>query len=171
MLTNTTTMTNLKYGVHNSMSRYYDFGNERHHKDWEVIYPSDESVRADGEYKDLEDAIESDPDYRQPIFNHLYPFPSSCGSRCAADKLIGTNMTVVEVDGETHLALTGCGMDMSWYICKAYVAIGYYPPFEFCNLPNMGEIDKDVLNACEKTCEAVRDSASAMLENLGKLNH
>ncbi len=70
-----------------------------------------------------------------PMMNFFYPLPTSFrrGEVAAAAQL--HNMCLVSVDGDYGLALTGGGMDMTWYIVMSYVGLGYLPPVDFCEVP------------------------------------
>lgn len=46
----------------------------------------------------------------------------------AAWRIRNLPVVLVEVDGEYGFALTGGGMDMSWYLAGAFVACGFLPP-------------------------------------------
>jgi len=104
-----------------------------------------------------------------PMMNYAYPL----GSRDVPDD-VGTlldhlPLTVVEVDGTNYLALTGGGMDLSWEICAAYVALGYYPPAHFCNLPRMAgrgnsDGDKRLLAICREALEMQAQWAAGAAE-------
>lgn len=90
--------------------------------------------------------------------NYFYPVPiEDCEN--AAEKVADLPLLVVEFeDGETGLALSGGGMDLSWEICAAYIALGYLPPVHFCELPRMGGWEKeswrrDVLKACYRSAD------------------
>ena len=79
-----------------------------------------------------------------PIFNFRYPLPDYRGyDGDDQTKLMGGNVVLVEYEGEFFLALTGCGMDLSWDICQAYIALGFLPPVHFCNdLPRLAGDDE-----------------------------
>lgn len=97
-----------------------------------------------------------------PMMNYWYPldehergyFGGGFNAETAAAKVTGS-LCVVEVGGEYGLALTGGGMDMSWDICEAFVALEMLPPTHFADLPRMaGHHDTDthrlVLHAMER---------------------
>ena len=71
-----------------------------------------------------------------PMMNYYYPAGID-SPEDAARKLADTCLCVVEVDGLTGLALTGGGMDLSWEIVGAFVALGMLPPAHFAHLPHM----------------------------------
>lgn len=118
-----------------------------------------------------EDGDEAEEQWH-PMMNYLHPLPG--GVRCDDDEWHRAmcNMTLVEVDGEQFLALTGGGMDMTWYICETYLRCGYLPPAECAgSLPRMGgsgksEKDRMIMAACKLSLEARRDRASCALEDL-----
>jgi len=109
-----------------------------------------------------------------PMMNYWYPVRiDDCAE--AATKIAHLPLCVVEFsDGETGLALTGGGMDLSWEICEAFIAIGYYPPVHFCDLPKMGnrgksEKDLAIIAACEESLRIVEGWSSRKRERLGEL--
>jgi hypothetical protein len=64
-------------------------------------------------------------------------------------------------------------MDLSWEICAAYIACGFCPPVEYCDLPNMAgrERYKDtalVLAACARSCEMAEQWAARKRERLAE---
>lgn len=84
-----------------------------------------------------------------PAINFFYEVPFDDDVGLAGAKLQGLNVCAVELeDGRTGLALTGAGMDHSWEICAAHIALGFLPPFHFADqlsdridlLPNASEI-------------------------------
>jgi hypothetical protein len=90
-----------------------------------------------------------------PMMNYFYPLGHDMDSSKAL-KLADLPVCLVELDGECGLALTGGGMDLSWEICEAYIALGLLPPVHFCNLPAMsgrGTSVKDQLtvHACKES--------------------
>jgi hypothetical protein len=94
-----------------------------------------------------------------PMMNYFYP----CDIRDtedAARKIAHLPLCVVEMrDGQTGLALTGGGMDLSWSICEAYIALGYLPPAHFAgSLPRFAGMKlttnvRIILAACARSCE------------------
>lgn len=99
--------------------RYFNFA-EGYPERWELAVTPDEE----------------DEDSYMPMMNYLYPLGENFEvSDDWKDKLV--SMTIVQVDEEFYLALTGGGMDMSWEICESYINLGYYPPTHFCQLPHM----------------------------------
>lgn len=73
-----------------------------------------------------------------PVMNYYYPVEISDCER-AAIALARLPLCVVkfEDDDRTALALTGGGMDFSWEICEAFIAIGELPPLFATDLPGM----------------------------------
>lgn len=89
--------------------------------------------------------------------------------------LRGTNTTIVEFGGSWYLALTGCGADLSWEICAAYIALGYLPPFALASsLPRLawspGEIKAhaNTAQACERTIAATAERAASAAARLSE---
>lgn len=78
-----------------------------------------------------------------PMMNYWYPVNeqdreySRFEPKDAAGKLDHLPVCVVLVDDEYGLALTGGGMDLSWEICDAFIALGFLPPVHFADLPAM----------------------------------
>ena len=77
----------------------------------------------------------------------------------AAKTIVDTPLCAVSVGGQTGLALTGGGMDLSWEICEAFLLLGFAPPAHFArNLPRMGReksrLGKTILQGCLKSLEA-----------------
>jgi len=92
-----------------------------------------------------------------PMMNYYYPVKiDDCEE--AAKAIAHLPLCVIEFeDGTTALALTGGGMDLSWEICEAFIAIGYWPPVHFCDLPEMGgrgksDKDRQIMEACMESC-------------------
>ena len=65
-----------------------------------------------------------------PAMNYAYPLGHITHSADDAKDLPGS-LCLVEMDDKWFLALTGGGMDLSWDICRAYIALGYLPPVHF----------------------------------------
>lgn len=92
-----------------------------------------------------------------PAMNYWYPLQTSAGaysaSVCAgggdeidaAYRLHGISLLVVEVDEDFGLVLAGGGMDMTWHIVRAFIALGYYPPTYFCKSPGFYDSDAHYL--------------------------
>jgi hypothetical protein len=100
------------------------------------------------------------------MMSYWYECPAIDNPREAAGKLVGLSLCVVDVDGTMGLALTGGGMDMTWSIVAAYVALGALPPYRFaCDLPGMGgrgqsDKDKVLTAACLRTLDATAERAT-----------
>lgn len=69
-----------------------------------------------------------------PTMGYYYPVDID-DERKAAIALADTCLCVVTVNGQTGLALTGGGMDLSWEIAGAFVTLGFLPPVHFSGLP------------------------------------
>mgnify|MGYP000695830461 CR=1 FL=1 len=101
--------------------------------------------------------VDGDADYDSwsPMMNYIYPLPGSFEvPDDVQDKL--NNTTIVCIDDNYYLALTGGGMDLSWEICESYINLGYYPPAHFCCLPRMAgrgtsDGDKRILAYCRES--------------------
>lgn len=108
-----------------------------------------------------------------PQMNYFYPVRlSDCEE--AAELIRHLPLCVVEFeDGKTALALTGGGMDLSWEICEAFIALGYFPPLHFCDLPRMGsrgksDKDKATIAACQESCRIAEGWAARKRERLSE---
>lgn len=108
-----------------------------------------------------------------PMMNYWYPVKlADCED--AAWLIAHLPLCVVEFeDGRTGLALTGGGMDLSWEICEAFIALGYFPPLHFCDLPRMagrGKSDKDkaTIAACQESCRIAEGWAARKRERLAE---
>lgn len=110
-----------------------------------------------------------------PMMNYWYPVRiNDCEE--AAKAIAHLPLCVVEFEdsGDTGLALTGGGMDLSWEICEAFICLGYRPPLHFCDLPKMagrGKSEKDlaIISACEESCRIAEGWAARKRERLGEL--
>lgn len=109
-----------------------------------------------------------------PMMNYYYPVRiDDCEE--AAKALAHLPVCVIEFeDGDTALALTGGGMDLSWEICEAFMAIGYWPPVHFCDLPKMSgrgksERDLKIIAACEESCRILEGWTARKRERLAEL--
>jgi hypothetical protein len=137
-------------------------------EEWEIIQPYDMD-----DFKDNVDWNETHlgaSDYdcmvedNQPMMNYFYPLPNEARYGGALDKydaqaIINLPLCIVNLveEGETGLALTGGGMDLSWEICEAYIRLGYLPPLHFCELPRMAgrgtsARDRTIIRACKRSC-------------------
>lgn len=113
-----------------------------------------------------------------PMMNFLYALPDAPGDDVIVDALADLPLCVVTlpdaIEGEdTFLALTGGGMDMSWYIVDAYVRLGYLPPAYF-SLPSFAGMALTpkrelLLAACRATQRAICDGAASALRRLDDL--
>lgn len=106
-----------------------------------------------------------------PMMNYWYPVEiKDCTA--TALKLVDLPLCVVEFrDGTTGLALTGGGMDLSWEICEAFIAIGYLPPVAFTRVPGMAgkSLNKTarlVIAACLKSNEVQQRWAQGNIDEI-----
>jgi hypothetical protein len=92
-----------------------------------------------------------------PLMNYLWPLPDYDRTPQVDQielDLAGIACVLVEVGAAYHLALAGGGMDLSDHLARAYILLGYLPPFDI-------RIDPDrapavVVEACYRTCEVLR---------------
>lgn len=74
-----------------------------------------------------------DDNEQTPVASYWWPMGSLGHMRDeweAAWRLRHLPVVLVEVDGIYGVALTGGGMDMSWYLAAAFVECGFLPPLE-----------------------------------------
>jgi hypothetical protein len=124
----------------------------------------------------LNDKLYEENDRFIPIYNYLYPLTEMRHEPGDAQAILDENpvaTTVVLVNDTPFLALTGCGMDMTWDVVKSYVLLGLLPPLHFCDLPvfaghKLSELDRATVKACLKTCEVVKGMAEQRAEDLKK---
>lgn len=113
--------------------------------EWQLVYPDDQGLQGDVLPSDLE-----------PMTNYIYPIPDlRLDPSEAQTRLIkhSSNCVVVECNNKVVLGLSGGGVDFSWDICRAYMLLGYLPPFYLCALPEITrEDDKQVIKACSLSC-------------------
>lgn len=118
-----------------------------------------------------QDDVEND-DQWFPMMNYSYPLPRGVRSTDLWHRVMSCT-TVVVIDGEDYLALTGGGMDLTWEICEAYLNCGYWPPAHFAGrLPKMGgrgtsERDRMIINACRVS---LRHMAEARMRSFYELD-
>lgn len=172
----------------------FNFG-EGYAERWEIIYPDVgewdekqcgaflEDAGSDVNTSDIDDlrdmvreAMYEDSDRYSPMMNYLYPLPGlrmDDGAAQAAVEDTACVVVSVNLDGdwETFLALAGGGMDLSWDICAAYIALGYLPPVHFCCLPRYPESgksdrDKAIIAACRRSCECAAKWAAKRIADL-----
>lgn len=106
-----------------------------------------------------------------PMMNYYYPVKIDDVEE-AARLVAGWPVYVVEFDdGETGLALAGGGMDLSWEICGAFIALGFLPPVHFCRLPRMAGWEHDewrvpIMRAAIRSCELSERWAASKREDV-----
>jgi hypothetical protein len=93
-----------------------------------------------------------------PLMNYWYPVDIDDVEQAALD-ISHLPLCVVQFEnGETGIALTGAGMDFTWEICAAFIALGKLPPTHFCDLPRMAGQERssswrDIVAACKKSLD------------------
>jgi hypothetical protein len=132
-------------------------------------------------HEDEDEALEMIRDHIQdnahemyaPVMSYYYPLPDlRMSAEAAQAKLdtIRTSCVVVLVGDEPALALAGGGMDLSWDICRAYIALGYYPPAHFAgDLPLQGEADVSTAEVCVESCRIVEGWAKRNTERAAEV--
>ncbi len=114
--------------------------------------------------------------FEGPAMNYWYPVKiDDC--EAAAAKITHLPLCVVEFkDGQTGLALTGGGMDLSWEICEAFIELGYYPPVHFCDLPDMAGMQwngrtERIVAACKESARIQSGWAEGKISRLENLEN
>jgi len=120
------------------------------------------------EYEHTPDQIQAWEDADQPVCHHSGGFSEgplmSSYWPCQIDDLEAAAVLLKDLplvpvqfsDGKTGIALTGGGMDLSWEIARAYVRLGYLPPFDL-RLPEMAgpgyasQEHRFVVSACRQS--------------------
>jgi hypothetical protein len=100
-----------------------------------------------------------------PAMNYFYELPDYNGDPLDDSKKIADlPLCIVNVEGNRYgLALSGGGMDLSWEICAAYIALGYLPPAHFGRyLPQFAGMrftqrERAVIGACRESLRCQRD--------------
>ena len=115
---------------------------------------------------------EDDADRWEPVMNYAYPLGRFDVPEDWTDAMRCT--TIVYIDDEPYLALTGGGMDLSWEICEAYLMLGLYPPAHFCDLPRMAgrgdnERDRMIVRACMESVSIARGWLDNRAESLQRM--
>jgi hypothetical protein len=110
------------------------------------------------------------PEASGPMMNYWYPVRLR-DPEAAARAIAHLPLCVVEVNGDTGLALTGGGMDLSWEICEAFLALSFYPPTHFAALPEMAgrgrsAADKRLMRACEESFRVSMQWAQSGIKRL-----
>lgn len=113
-----------------------------------------------------------------PMMNFLYALPVLPDDEAIVAALADLPLCVITlpnaIEGEdTFLALTGGGMDMSWYIVEAYVRLGYLPPVYF-SLPSFAGTSltpqrEMIIEACKESQRVAARSAKHALARLHEL--
>lgn len=151
-----------------------NLGEEEHR----YIEPEVVLTITDEDGDEIEDTVDNDCMgtlcFEGPMMNYWYPVKiDDCEE--AARAIAAYSLCVVEFeDGQTGLALTGGGMDFSWEICGAFVALGYLPPLHFCDLPDMSgmtwtESNERIVNACRQSAECASRWAEGKISRLENL--
>lgn len=140
------------------------------------VYPFDLSEYREATSFPLQERAEG------PMMSYVYDLPGPSFQshytqkdlRQMATAIASLPLCVVELPEELHgteygLALTAGGMDLTWEIAEAYIRLGYYPPVEFTQLPDMAgrgdsKDDQLIVDACRKTLEMAKERADRQLQ-------
>jgi hypothetical protein len=139
------------------------------------IEPEFTVINEDGDEEEVENYCLGEMDHEVgPQMNFFYPAPIEDAEEAAFAIAHLPLCVVVMEDGEAGFALTGGGMDLSWEICAAYIACGFLPPLEYCDLPDMAGRGRQsdtalVLAACARSCEIAEGWAARKRERLARL--
>lgn len=105
----------------------------------EIVYPAptpqqraDHDMPKRGEWDDGERGADEYRDGFFPMMNALWPVELAYGrSEAEAADLMnrhGGATSLISIDGDYYIAMTGGGMDLSWHLAAAYVCCGAVPP-------------------------------------------
>lgn len=116
-------------------------------------------------------------DYVYPLTDFGLRFGKSENGLWSAAALIADYpLCVVEIEelDVIGLALTGGGMDLSWEICGAYIALGFYPPVHFAgDLPRMAGYHRErhvhIAEVCLEACEIAARWAENHVEDARRM--
>lgn len=165
---------------------------------WEIIYPDVSGWTPAQCFRWLDDRTNIRPDFSraqtaddvieawrecvgdqmqasdyEPVMNYYYPLPELRMTPEAAQSAleqINTACVVALVHGDPVLALAGGGMDLSWDICRAYIALGYYPPVHFAGrLPGQGERDVQTAEIAAESCRIAARWAAQRVEDAERM--
>lgn len=97
-----------------------------------------------------------------PIMNYAYPVTlrhnADLPSLATKIEAMAGCVTLVEVDEQCYLALTGGGMDLSWNICAAFIACNLMPPLKYLDgLPAMHNAESIQTNLPQGVAQLVLD--------------
>lgn len=115
-----------------------------------------------------------DDDGWMPVVNSAYLLPHGVLTTDYWHDVMSC-CTVVNIDSDLYLALTGAGMDMSWEICETYLRCGYIPPFVFASdLPSAAdrghdELDRMIISACRLSIDCMRNLANRSAQRLDEM--
>lgn len=118
------------------------------------------------------DAIDENRHEYEPLMSYYYPLPHYRGSAGDDQQRVraATSCVLVDVAGETVLALAGGGMDLSGDICQAYMLLGYLPPFHFTRLPSFDHgspaLMRWILAGCRRSVDCITRWAEHREESL-----
>jgi hypothetical protein len=122
----------------------------RHVERWEIDDKTDDDMPDSEFWRALLDAVDKAEGEgtatwgaEGPMMNYFWPVVNDADGRSGADWavwLTDVPLCVVQLGDELGLGLTGGGMDLSWEIAQAYIALGYYPPTTL-ELPAMAGLD------------------------------
>ena len=115
-----------------------------------------------------------------PMMNYYYELPYYEGDPeedqltlyQSSANVVLVRMPNIKDNGDSYaLALSGGGMDLSWDICHAYILLGYAPPLHFCNLPDLGQDNRQepyqlILKACLQSAKSVAYRANRQIKQL-----
>ena len=116
----------------------------------------------------------------EPMMNYYYELPYYEGDpeedqltlyQSSANVVLVRMLNIEEDENSFVLALSGGGMDLSWDICHAYILLGYAPPLHFCNLPDLGQDNRQepyqlILKACLQSAKSVAYRANRQIKQL-----
>jgi hypothetical protein len=110
------------------------------------------------------------PEASGPMMSYYYPCPIRDMDK-AAKAIVDLPLCVVTVNDNPGFALTGGGMDLTWYICEAFMLAGFLPPLHFAgSLPRMCQDytarKRWVMSGCRATLAVMKKRVDYKLEDL-----
>jgi hypothetical protein len=116
---------------------------------------------------------DDDDNQWEPMMNYAYPLPGGLPQEDWHRLMV--SCTIVTIDGDHYLALTGGGMDLSWEICETYLRCGLFPPTHFAtHLPAIAGrgqslLDRMILDACRHSLETARNWLASGIDRLDEM--
>lgn len=161
----------IDYDWSNGYPEVWDFVEAPTTGDGYAVWDEDDHCWRDGNGEEVEASAENGCE--GPMMNYYYPLPDlhrfDDDVNKAASAIADLPLCIVtfQETGDHALALTGGGMDLSWEICEAFIRLGWLPPVQYCDLPDLaGRNWPGTVQACLRSCEVVSWRASRTASKL-----